>query len=343
MHTNPYIDDDVAKTYEFFRLTTALLAKYRIAPSPVNYRLGYDHVAGKNEELKSALNELIGQPDSLSSERLWELYQRFFNQDQNALEKIRLELRHIVMSVQNAFEQSGGNISDYAQTLSRFAEILDPATPIDSISSEVQKVYEETRSMEQMQRRLENNMSHLLTEVDLLRKELEQVKVESLTDSLTGISNRKAFDTTLEHTVIAAREQDITFCILVIDIDHFKKFNDTYGHLVGDKVLRFVASTLKRCLKGKDTVARFGGEEFTVILPQTKLNDAVTIAEQVRHAVSSGSLKDLKSGKRYGSITVSIGIAQFHKNELANDLLQRADEALYLAKDRGRNRVEKAV
>ncbi|PVV21917.1 MAG: hypothetical protein B6D74_10745 [gamma proteobacterium symbiont of Ctena orbiculata] len=332
MDTNPYSHDDLAKA-----------SKHKIPPSPLNFRLGYDYVAGKSEELKAALDEMVTQSEALSTETLWEMYRRFFIQDDQALEKMRQELRHIIVNVQSEFARSGGNLSSYAQTLNRFADILDTSTTPERMSAEVKKVVDDTHSLEESQQRLESNMSHILTEVESLRKELEQVKEESLTDALTGISNRKAFDAALEHTVHSAREQKTPFCILLADIDRFKQFNDTYGHLVGDKVLRFVASTLKRCLKGKDMAARFGGEEFAVILPQTALIGAEAIAEQIRQAVSSGGLKDNSNGREYGKVTISIGIGQFRWNELPNELIQRIDRALYLAKERGRNRVEKAV
>jgi len=112
---------------------------------------------------------------------------------------------------------------------------------------------------------------------------------------------------------------------------------------VGDKVIRFVALSLKRCLKGKDMAARYGGEEFAVILPDTALKGAEVIAEQIRKAVSSGVLKDKKINEDYGRITISIGVAQFRSNELPHDLVRRADNALYLAKNRGRDRVEQAA
>jgi diguanylate cyclase len=343
METNPYSHDDLAKASEHLRLAISLLSKHKIPPSPLNFRLGYDYVAGKSEELKAALDEMVTQSEALSTETLWEMYRRFFVQDDQALEKMRQELRHIIVNVQNEFERSGGNLSSYAKTLNRFADILGTSTPPERMSAEVKRVIDDTQTMEESQQRLESNMSHILSEVESLRKELEQVKEESLTDALTGISNRKAFDAALEHTVHSAREQRTPFCILLADIDRFKQFNDTYGHLVGDKVLRFVASTLKRCLKGKDMAARFGGEEFAVILPQTALIGAEAIAEQIRQAVSSGVLKETSNGREYGKVTISIGIAQFRWNELPNELIQRTDRALYLAKDRGRNRVEKAV
>ena len=140
----------------------------------------------------------------------------------------------------------------------------------------------------------------------------------------------------------SAQEQNLSTCLLLADIDHFKKFNDTHGHLVGDKVLRFVASTMKHCIKGKDTAARFGGEEFAVILPNTDLAGAQSAAEQIRSEISSGTLINKSRGESYGSITISIGIAKLNMNDHPNDLIQRADQSLYLAKSRGRNRVEYA-
>ena len=343
MRTDPYLDDDFSKAFEHFRLAISLLSKHEIPPSPMNFRMGYDYVAGKSQDLKAALDEIVVQPDELSAENLWTMYRQFFIQDDEALEKMRQELRRIIINVQGEFERSGGNLSSYAKTLNRFADILDTSAPPEAMSTEVQKVLDDTRSLEQSQQGLESNMSSIMTEIGLLRKELEQVKEESMTDSLTGILNRKAFDAALEHIVHSAREEKTPFCVLLADIDHFKQFNDTYGHLIGDKVLRFVASTLKCCLKGKDMATRYGGEEFAVILPQTTLTGAEAVSEQIRKAISSGVLKDKSNGQNFGRVTISIGFAQFRMSELPDDLIRRVDRALYLAKERGRNRVEKAA
>jgi diguanylate cyclase len=182
-----------------------------------------------------------------------------------------------------------------------------------------------------------------MDEVEALRRELNQVKKESMTDALTGVANRKAFNSSLETLSQDVRAEGLSMCVLLVDIDHFKRFNDTYGHLVGDRVLRFVATTIQRCVKGKDAVARFGGEEFAVILPETELAGAEVVAEQIRMAVSDGELRDKHSGARYGRITVSIGVGQCRRNELATELLERVDRALYRAKDKGRNRTANAA
>jgi diguanylate cyclase len=340
MNDNPYADS-YEQACEYLRLALAMLSRHRLAPSPANYRIGYDYVAG-HPALQAALDE-AAEPGGLSDESLWSLYRKFYAQDDAALEPLRRALREIIVNVQQDFVRSGNNLSTYIQTLNEFAVLLDRPIAPSAMADEVSRVLEETRSTEKHQRLVSLELSQVSAEVESLRKELEQVREESMTDGLTGISNRKAFDAVLEHTIHTAREAGMDFCVLLIDIDHFKLVNDTYGHLVGDKVLRFVASTLKRCVRGKDTVARYGGEEFALILTDTDLDGATVVAEQLRKTISAGELKDKRDGGSYGRITVSIGIAGFTPSDLPNKLIERTDRALYLAKEHGRNRVENAA
>jgi diguanylate cyclase len=198
----------------------------------------------------------------------------------------------------------------------------------------------QTRGAEQSQKQLDARLNSMAGEVDTLRKELEQIREESMTDGLTGIGNRKAFDASLAAAIEAACARNAPFSILLIDIDRFKNFNDTYGHLIGDRVLRFVAGALRNTVKGYDKPSRFGGEEFTVILPNTFLSGAASVAEQIRKTIAAGELMDKSSGESYGRIQVSIGVAQYRKGESQEALIKRTDQALYRAKRRGRNRVE---
>jgi len=340
--TNPYSEGH-EKTAEFLRLTVSYLAKHAIPHSPLNYRLVYESVSGRNDGLKAALEELLAQSGTPSEISLWKLYQRFFEQDVDALEAMRNELRRNITSLQGELENAGGDLSTYAKSLDSFIKILDASTLSETLLTEVEKVIEDTRLMKQSQFRLESQITGVLAEVTTLRQELDQVRQESQTDSLTGISNRRAFDAALEQSIHTAREEKTPFSVLIGDIDHFKQFNDTHGHLVGDKVLRFVASTLTRCVKEKDMVARLGGEEFAVILPRTHLDGAYVVAEQIRKTISAGRLKNKGSGEVFSTVEISIGVTQFRTNDTPNDLIERADRALYRAKDQGRNRVEKAL
>ena len=339
MEKNPYIEEQ-EQASENLRMAIALLSKHRIPVSPLNYRMGYDCVSGNNAELINELNEAITSPEKSLGERLWDLYQRLYIIDDQALDEIRRELNSIIHSMQGDIEQSGGKLSTYADRLSRFATILNASPSPEGMAEEVEMVIEDTRATEETQRQFNTQLSQISSEMESLRKELAQIREESYIDSLTGISNRKSFDAALEEAVQKARVENSTFSVLIADVDHFKQVNDSYGHLIGDKVLRFVASTFKWCVKGKDMVARFGGEEFSVILMNTDITGAYAVAEQIRRAVCAGKIKDMNSHKMLDQVTISIGCAQFDSSDLPNDLLQRADQALYKAKDKGRNRVE---
>ena len=338
MH-NPYIQDPDEQAGEFFRLALAFLSKHQIPPTPVNYQLAYDYVCGNNKQLKTMLDDYTGQSDAISSENLWQVYQQFYTQDIATLENMRQELRHLIANIQNEFKRSGGTITGFSNRLDMFASVLNSETRQQDLSSEVDSMIHDTKSVAESQRQFTSQMSDILNEVGSLRREIEQIKEESLTDALTGISNRRAFDNILEKSIESSIDQNSPLSLLLIDIDHFKQFNDNFGHLVGDKVLRFLGKTLKRCIKGQDIAARFGGEEFAVILPHTSHIGAKVIAEMIRKAISAIELQDKEKGKSYGKITASIGVSEHLPQEASSTLIQRCDQGLYQAKKEGRNRV----
>jgi len=176
-------------------------------------------------------------------------------------------------------------------------------------------------------------------EINELQENLEAVRTESLTDPLTQLANRKFFDTTLEKAIAETFERNEPLSLMLTDIDHFKAFNDNFGHLTGDQVLRLVAMAVRHNVKGKDTAARYGGEEFAVILPNTVLRAAVTVAEHIRRAVMAKELMKRSTGEHLGRITISIGVATVRAGDTGQSLIERADTCMYAAKRHGRNRV----
>ena len=256
------------------------------------------------------------------------------------LESLRETFRQLIVNTQGEFIRSGGDLANYSTTLERFVDMLGTNSAPEALATEVHKVLADTQAVDVSRKHLDEQLSDVLTEVEILRRELEQVRQESLTDALTGIANRKAFDATLESEIVLARNERAHLCLLLADIDHFKRFNDAHGHLVGDQVLRFVASLMKRTVKGKDFVARYGGEEFAIILPQTDLAGAEVVAEQVISSVRAGKLVDKSKNESYGQVTISIGIAEYELDRPTREFIRSADQALYRAKENGRDRVE---
>lgn len=169
-----------------------------------------------------------------------------------------------------------------------------------------------------------------------------QSKLELLatTDKLTGLANRQAFDTLMQQALNETRRTGAPLCVLLIDIDHFKAVNDLHGHITGDRVLRHVASVIRNSLRASDIVSRWGGEEFLVLLKNVSADRAGILAEKLRDAVAQYKLN---LGKQHLSVTVSLGTAMYRNGDTADQLISRADTALYEAKDQGRNRVRAAA
>jgi diguanylate cyclase len=175
--------------------------------------------------------------------------------------------------------------------------------------------------------------------MEKLRVSLRQARTEALTDALTGVANRKLFDETLRLRKEEADANRTDLALIIADIDHFKSFNDTWGHQTGDQVIRFVASALTKFALPDHLVARYGGEEFAVIMPRTTLNQSGRIADLIRAAIEAKRLVRRSTNETIGAVTVSFGVALYAPGETVNQLISRADECLYLSKRNGRNRV----
>ena len=181
---------------------------------------------------------------------------------------------------------------------------------------------------------LQNQLAAAKIEIDLQRKKIDSVVVESRTDPLTKLANRRAFDLELDRVFNLFRRKRASFSLMLIDIDHFKQFNDNHGHMIGDRILQDAARGFGEIFRDTEFVARFGGEEFVVLLPMTTLKQAVMAAERVRKKISENVFHVGEFGLR---ITISIGVAEVIEGENPADLIRRADQALYAAKDGGRN------
>ncbi|PCJ49069.1 MAG: hypothetical protein COA74_07320 [Gammaproteobacteria bacterium] len=183
---------------------------------------------------------------------------------------------------------------------------------------------------------LQEELQKTQTETELLKENLQQQQDRALTDPLTKLPNRHAYNERLHLEYNRWRRYQKPLSLVMGDIDFFKKINDTHGHLAGDTALRETAQILLQGIRSTDFVARFGGEEFVMLLPETKIKDATKAINQIRKNVQAHTVKE---GSASITLTISFGVATFEKGDTFSSVLARADKALYRAKDKGRNQV----
>jgi diguanylate cyclase len=186
---------------------------------------------------------------------------------------------------------------------------------------------------------LKKSLEQSKSQIDKLRSHLAEAQEVSMRDPLTSLSNRRRFDDSLARELADSRQQGTTLCLVLADIDNFKKVNDLFGHIIGDEILKMFSRVLQDNVCARDTVARYGGEEFAIILPETEVERARQITERMRSQLEGMQLALNASGRQIGKITASFGIAELSLGDDVGTLVQRADEKLYQAKLAGRNRV----
>jgi diguanylate cyclase len=332
--------DPVEETAGYVRLALPLMSQYSIPITPRNYAVWYDYVSGKSKELREAIDAMLEKAERFTDEINEMLYQRFCAEvDEGALTALRDNLRQLLIDIFSQVAQLSERADEYESIVSRSVEKLSERTSIQDIREVVDDLIVETKKIGHFGRATQEKLHEATEELESLKKEFEQAKAAALVDFLTGIGNRKAFDMALQGSVREAGTGSYPLSLLLIDIDHFKRFNDEYGHIVGDEVLRLVARKIKENVRGRDFVARYGGEEFAVILPGTPLRGARTVAENIRVSFSEGKLKRVRTSEYLGTITISVGAAQYRPGEPLEEFIDRSDQALYFAKKSGRNRV----
>lgn len=312
-----------------------------VSPNPNNFTIWFHYHSGKYPDLTRALDDLLEAGAGVSDAQCVEIFHRFFTFEEegavvsDTADKVESQLALIVEYLETA--ESGA--AEYGSALEAFSgQVRDADQDVD-IKGLVGTILSETRAMAEQSRGLEEKLSASSQEIQQLKGALEEMRHEAMTDALTGIPNRKHFDVELRRAAMAAKEKEEELCLLMIDIDYFKRFNDNHGHVVGDNVLKLLGATLKENIKGRDTAARYGGEEFAVILPDTRLSDAVQLADKIRQHVAEKRVINRRTGEELGRITISIGVGRLVQDEPLGQLIARTDEALYTAKREGRNKV----
>ena len=333
--------DEHERTLAFAEVALGQIKSLRQTAVPRNYEVWYVYATGYNPALNKIINETLARTGKISETELEQIYDTYLSQFRasDQIDKVGSRVNTEIDDVMKLISEALGSTSAFGTRLEGASERLADARDQASVRAVIETLIESTREMQQQNASLETRLAASKVEINNLQHSLEAIRAESLTDPLTSLGNRKYFDRALVDAVRVARERGDPLSLIMFDIDHFKSFNDNYGHLTGDQVLRLVAMSLKQNVKGQDITARYGGEEFAVVLPTTSLRQALTVADHIRRAVMSKELKKRSTGEILGRVTVSAGVSVLSAADEADTLIERADACLYAAKRAGRNRV----
>ena len=290
--------------------------------------------------MNDAIKRLSVERGNISDEDITAIYDAHLATHRHIVEAEKTSAS-VIAEIDEVMDMIGlalGSTAKYGQSLAALSNEL--AGPIDrsKVRDVIASIVNATKDVASTNETLDARLKETRSEIETLRETLEAVRIESLTDALTGVSNRKHFEETLIRAIERAGQDRSPLALIVIDIDHFKRFNDTYGHLTGDQVLKLVGMTMREAVKSKATLARFGGEEFAIILPDTTMQPARALADTIRQSVMSRELVKRSTGESLGKVTISAGVAVLREGDTAVSLLERADQCMYMGKRMGRNR-----
>ncbi|MCG9963486.1 MAG: GGDEF domain-containing protein [Shewanella sp.] len=337
--SSPAANKELDASAQILRLAVPQMSALEIPVTPENYTVWYEYFAQSNLDLNRAIDGFLANNVVFTKEVNTSLYKNFIQEKSpEVIENVQIETQILINSLISKITQLNQGTEAFSNTLADFGLQLQSSPDVSTLNQLVDGVIDEMQNLLVNNQVMEQSLNAMGQEVQNLKTEMENLSLAAMTDQLTSLHNRRAYEIAIQDHIHRAQEQHTRCSLLLIDIDRFKVFNDTYGHQVGDKVLAYVALALKQCVRGDDFVARYGGEEFVVLLPNTHFHDALQVAETLRGRISERRLAIGKDKKlSLGAITVSIGLASLQKGDDAETLFSRADKALYEAKSDGRN------
>ncbi len=323
---------------EILRLIIQKMAGHPAAFSPLNYAVWYEFATGINPALSEAMGKLLDGNDKFDDDTIEKLYIKYVSECNIDVQRVlREDIQQLLSKIAGFTEETDKQAHLFGDNLQAYGDTLKQNLDESKLGTLINTMVGDTDKMRGSMQNLQSELAASKQQVEKLHEELQSARGEAMTDPLTGILNRRGFETRAEQIFVNQTMLEKGLCLLMLDIDHFKKINDTYGHLFGDKVIRAIATTLQSKVRGEDSVARLGGEEFAVMLPETNISGARIVAEHIRQSIEKGRIRRFDAQEQIGGITISIGIAAYTSGINAIDLLDQADKALYVSKKTGRN------
>jgi diguanylate cyclase len=329
-------EHSVEKSAELLRQAIQLMAKQKAPLHPISYAVWYDYVAGTNVALNGEVDLLISKNGVLDEQSTNHIFSKHIAElDEDAAKRITNGFQKVMTDISTTASKVGVDAEKFGSALEQWAGDISQEDLANDLN--LSSLCEQTRNIKGSIGSLRMQLAESTLEIEVLKNEIKKAKEEALSDGLTGLINRRGFDMALSACITQSMAKGPS--MLIADIDFFKRINDTYGHLFGDKVIQAVSKILKAHTKDTQTAARYGGEEFVLLLPETSLDEAQRIADQIRTTVEKVNIKNTAKNESIANITISLGVASYTQGESITEFVARADKALYQSKHAGRNRV----
>jgi len=333
--------EDATRAANYLRQAIPLMVKHGVEPNPRNFSLWYAYVAKSNLKLNEELDQIIAKYGTCPADNSADLFRRYIIDDEvDFSQRVQAQLGEVVNSLSQQSSDMSEGSGQYQSFLEQGIENLKQHHNENDLKTILSSLLDQTRQATEMTQQFQCQINAAHVEISSLRKELQSIQKEVTLDALTKINNRRAFDTRLQHEIDQqAVNPSRPLALIVTDIDHFKRCNDKYGHVMGDKILQSFAKVLEHCCDGVGFCARYGGEEFVVILPDHNLAQAAGIAEKIRLTTERMKIKQRDQEETVDQLTTSLGVALYQPGESTIGFIERADHYLYQAKEGGRNQV----
>jgi len=333
-----YEEDD--RDVNVLKTVLPLMSRHAAGYHPISYAVWYEYAKGARPELRQNVDEELTRRERLTVAQTYSVYSRYLVEPaEQALMSARTNLLELVEQVKHAVHEANQDTAGFDTHLAGFRQQLSTATTIQDLSGPVTSMMAETKRVSHGFGKLTTRLETSRTEVKRLTEELHRIREDAMTDSLSGLLNRRGFDRELKRLAPGGASSEGALALIMLDIDDFKKVNDTYGHPLGDRVIAAVGQSIRECVGQAGVAARYGGEEFAVLLPSQAIEPAERLAQSIRQRVEQGLIRRRHGEEPIGAVTVSAGVAVWHREDDTGSLVERADRALYASKRAGRNRV----
>jgi diguanylate cyclase len=328
---------------EILRAVLGTMGQHDAAFNPMTFAMWYEYLAGINPGLKHALDQCLPTEPRLSNTTVKRLFDNHIaGADQMAMDRISGDFQRVMVGMAETAAQTGDSAGQFGDQLQGLSAALQGGNA-DSVTPHIQDVMRGTSKMQDSAKALQTQVNASRDEILRLQTELGRVRHEALLDPLTRILNRRGFDQAVASLLESTPAPGTAHCLVMMDIDHFKKVNDTHGHITGDRVIQAVSEVMKQTITDSGhTSARYGGEEFAVVMPHCPLEECARMAELIRARVKSMKVRNKKTQEVMLTITISLGYTAMQAGDDAATLIARADAGLYQSKQNGRDRVTAA-